>query len=100
MKLVIVAEVIGRDALHRYGHPLKVAKAEELIDNRGRYIINRWKSLPNKDITQYKAIYSANKYRLLTNRKCDVVSSRLMVVDDNLENVYKYCSIVGGYYNY
>ena len=95
MKLIIVAEVIGREALHRYGHPIKFIKTDNLTSNKGKIILEKWKNDDKKDTRIFKAIYSSNKYRILKSIKKDVITTRLMVVDDDYEKVYKFCSING-----
>ena len=95
MKLIIVAEVVGREALHRYGHPIKFKLNTCKLTGRANYVIRKWSNNPEKDTRDFKAIYSPNKYRLLKTNKLDVITSMLMVVDDEYKNVYKFCTING-----
>ena len=94
MKLIVVAEVVGRKALHRYGHPIRFKVTEDTISNKVSFILNKWEKT-GRDTTTYKAIYSINKFRILRAKERDVINTFVMAVDDNCEKVYKFCSIQG-----
>lgn len=94
MKIILVAHSISRQNLHLYGHPIRFIKKDINDVLYGvRMRVQKLKSLNKKDLDVYKAIYPANKYRVIKTSKLDIFTRFIMVVDDECKEVYKYVCI-------